>query len=76
MTDLQPSELRMLNRLDDGPVEDSVGLRVDHFSRADHKALRALHHLRLVFIDVGWRDCVWCRLSPEGRIVKSSLLFR
>ncbi|KQT48933.1 hypothetical protein ASG43_08860 [Aureimonas sp. Leaf454] len=72
---LSPEQVEMLIRLDDGPTQDSVGLKADTLGRSDLECLRILYDKGLVLIDVGWLKSVWFRLSPEGRIVKANALF-
>lgn len=64
---LTPSRIFLLRRLDDGPVEDSVGLEMSEMTGRELKTADYLTGARLAEVVPGWRMTFWYRLTPRGR---------
>ena len=64
---LTPSRIYLMHRLNDGPVEDSVGLEMGEMTGRELQAADHLTRLKVAEVVPGWRMTFWYRLTPQGR---------
>jgi hypothetical protein len=57
----------MLELLDDGPEENSVGLEAEQLNAYQIAVCERLVGKELVRFDIGWRYSCWFRLTAAGR---------
>ena len=67
MGNLSFTQVELLLRLDGGPTNDPVGIRLDKLTSTERQELLDLKDRRLIAVATAWRKNVWFQLTPAGR---------
>ncbi|UIJ73374.1 hypothetical protein [Aurantimonas sp. HBX-1] len=64
---LTPSRILLMQRMNEGPEEDCVGLEINEMTGRELRAADYLTGAKFAEVVPGWRMSFWYRLTARGR---------